>query len=152
MPVVIEHQGLEPLRRRFRRFPRIYDREVKHTLHAANATLWENVPPYPPKPEGSTYDRQGILGKSLGVDMGGTEQGKPQIYEVKKHGARGHMAEFGTRLDYAPHVIGESEQASHMGHWWTIKDIAESSKSKIIRLFKDMAEDLADFLEGKGLL
>ena len=75
----------------------------------------------------------------------------PDIYQVT-HGSGYDNAEFGTRVGYAPYVIGESEQSVRMGYWWTLKDVARKAKPKIIRLFKVMVERLANFLDGKGML
>jgi len=152
MPVSIEVIGLKKLQQRFRRFPDKYNQAVKLTLKASLLKIWENVPPYPPKPPESTYDRQGILGKSLGSGMaGGRSQGNPEIFKIVEQGGNIDFAEFGTRLDYAPHVIGEN-QAGQNSHWWTMKALAKKSKPDIIKLFKTMAKNLARYLDGKGLL
>lgn len=153
MPAEVRITGLKELRRRFRRFPKVYRREVKATLNAGLGVLWENVPPYPPQPQGSTYKRTGTLGRSLGSDMGGGKtQGQPDIFEVRKQGPNMDVGKFGTRTEYAPYVIGDKQQAQQNAHWWTISTIADNAKGKILRLFKDMARDLARFLEGRGLL
>lgn len=155
MPAEVRIEGLEPLRRRFRRFPKVYRREIKATLNASLGVLWEKVPPYPPQPQGSTYERKGAegLGGSLGADMGGgkTEQG-PDIFQVKRQGPNMDVGEFGTRMEYAPYVIGDNRQVSQNEHWWTMSTIADNAKDKILRLFKKSARNLAKFLEGRGLL
>ena len=152
MPITIEVIGLKELRRRMRQFPQKYNQAVKTTLSWSLHKLWSNVPPYPPKPTGSTYDRKGILGKSLGSSEGGGKaQGEPDIFVMYEHGGNVDNAEFGTRLNYAPFVLGE-RQASHMGHWWTMKKLAKKTKPDIIKAFKKMALKLAQFLEGKGML
>ena len=152
MPITIEVIGLKELRRRMQKFPHVYNQRIKTTMSWSLHKLWSNVPAYPPKPEGSTYDRQGILGKSLGSGMGGGKaQGTPEIFDMFEQGGKIDGAEFGTRLEYAPFVIGE-RQAGHMGHWWTMKWIAKKTKPQIIKAFKKMAAGLARFLEGKGML
>ena len=56
-------------------------------------------------------------------------------------------ASFGTRLDYAPYVIGDEEQAKvHRGRWWTISKVAERATGKITKVFTLMAQNLAAFL------
>lgn len=152
MPITIEVIGLKELQRRMRQFPQEYNKAVKKTLSWSLHKLWSNVPAYPPEPEGSTYDRQGILGKSLGSgEGGGRVQGEPEIFQMFEQGGNIDGAEFGTRLGYAPYVIGE-RQAGHMGHWWTMKRLAKKTKPQIIKAFKVMAKTLARFLEGKGML
>lgn len=152
MPITIEVIGLKALRRRMRQFPDKYNQAVKKTLNWSLHKLWSNVPPYPPKPTGSTYDRTGTLGRTLGSgESGGKAQGEPDIFTVFEHGGNVDGAEFGTRLEYAPFVLGE-RQAGHMGHWWTMKKLARKTKPDIIKAFKKMAKTLARFLEGKGML
>jgi hypothetical protein len=70
--------------------------------------------------------------------------------ETKKLGG-GYEGQFGTRVEYAPFVIGDDTQAGHMGHWWKISKVAELSKDKITRIFQTMADKLAKWLDGKGL-
>lgn len=150
MPITIEVIGLKALRRRLGQFPNVYNQHIKKTLSWSLHKLWENVPAYP-KYE-SPYDRTGTLGRSLGSgETGGKVQGAPEIFVMLEQGGNIDGAEFGTRLDYAPHVIGE-QQARHMGHWWDMKGIAKKSKPDILKAFKNMAKSLARFLEGKGLL
>ena len=152
MPITIEVIGLKELRRRMRQFPQEYNKAVKKTLNWSLHKLWSNVPPYPAKPEGSIYDRTGTLGRTLGSgEAGGKAQGEPDIFEVFEQGGNIDGAEFGTRLGYAPFVLGE-RQAGHMGHWWTMKGLAKKTKPAIINAFKLMAKTLAKFLEGKGML
>jgi len=153
MPIKMQVTGLDELQARFSKFPQAYNRNVKLTLRAALLTLWENVPSYPSPPPGSTYERTGTLGRSLGGgEQGGKGFGEPDIYEIAKQGERFMHGDFGTRLKYAPFVIGDYEQAERMSYWWTIKDIAIDSKDKIVRLFQQMVRDLARFLDGKGML
>lgn len=152
MPIKIEVVGLKALKRRMRQFPQQYNKAVEITLRASLLKIWENVFPYPKKPAGSTYDRQGILGKSLGSGFaGGKTQGEPDVFQVFEQGGNIDGAEFGTRLDYAPFVLGE-KQAQHMSHWWTFRRLARKSRPEIIRLFKVMAKKLVQFLEGKKVL
>jgi len=62
-------------------------------------------------------------------------------------------AKFGSRLGYAPDVIGENQDPFFSGRgWWTIVEIAHRSRKKIERLFKIMAEEMARFLDGRGAL
>ncbi|RPJ37170.1 MAG: hypothetical protein EHM35_06890 [Planctomycetaceae bacterium] len=65
------------------------------------------------------------------------------------------VGSYGTRLDYAPYVIGDpdSEQAwMHQDIWWTLSDtIFEKAKAGVERLFRVMAEEMARWLDGKGL-
>ena len=151
MPIVVE--GLDELLSRLQAYPREVNRAIRTTMEAALLTLWENVPPYPPPPAGSTYRRTGTLGRTLGSgEGGGSSGGRPDIYEIKQ-GSNFTEASFGTRLGYAPYVIGDpqGEQASHMRHWWTLPvTVVNRSIAKIGREFGIMADKLAKFLAGKG--
>ena len=150
MSETIEIKGLDELIRRMKAYPgKLRDLTEEH-MRAAMTTLWENVPPYPPPPDGSTYTRQGTLGRTLGSsEAGGKGGGQPSIYEVRPLGG-GYEGRFGTNLSYAPYVIGDESQARHMSHWWTMKNIAAKSAEKIQGQFRQLADKLAAFLEGKG--
>jgi hypothetical protein len=148
---IIEIRGLDELMQRMRQFPQKLNASIKTTMQAALLTLWENVPPYPPPPDDSTYVRTGTLGRTLGsAEGGGKGSGQPDVYEVRELGAAWE-GRFGTNLEYAPYVIGDDTQAKHMGHWWKISVIKERAEEKINRLFEILGEKLAEFLEGKGL-
>jgi hypothetical protein len=149
--IVVE--GLDPLIERFKEHPRKLYGEIRTTMNAALLVLWESVPGYPPPPEGSDYRRTGTLGRTLGSgEAGGNLGGTPDIYELKNSGVL-FEGSFGTRLKYAPYVIGDrnDEQAGHMRHWWTIpQTVVEKAAPKIERLFVVMNEALAKWLVRKG--
>ena len=146
----IEIRGLDELIRRMQQFPERLEASMRETMQAALLTLWENVPPYPAPPAGSSYDRTGTLGRTLGSsEGGGTGGGQPDVYEVREMGS-GFEGQFGTNLDYAPYVIGDDMQSRHMGHWWKISVIKDRAQAKIEGLFSTMGEKIAEFLEGKG--
>ena len=141
--ITIKVEGLEPLRQRFGQYPQKFNQVIDKTLEASLLTIHENVPPYPVYP--SSYRRTGTLGRSIGV--GNT---RPDIYE-KKVGSGMFEATFGSRLNYAPFVIGETTQAKHMGHWWTLDGtVYRKAAPKIERLFKIAVDRLAAWLDGKG--
>lgn len=149
MPTVIEVEGLDPLINRMEKYPAELHRGQQITTDAALIVLWENVPPYPKQPgSGSEYQRTGTLGRTLGSGETGGTVGDPDIFTVKPLGTRGYEGKFGTRLSYAPYVIGDLTQARHMGYWWQMKDIAARSAAKIGRLFNELGEKMARFLEG----
>lgn len=149
MTQLIETKGLDELIDRMKRYPAELHKALSLTMSSALIALWESVPPYPPPPEDSTYKRTGTLGKSLGADVGGGSLGEPDIFTVKPLGD-GYVGTFGSNLDYAPQVIGDTTQSPRMSHWWTIKVISERAAEKIGRLFNALGEKLAQFLEGKG--
>lgn len=148
--IKIEISGVAELRKRFGAFKPTFDRELKNTVQASLLTFWENTPPYPPPPKDSTYIRTGYLGRSLGSDIkGGKSGGHPDIYEVRQNGGY-FEGTFGTRNKYAPYVIDDKKQAwMHRGRWWVIGDIAKRSAKKIDTLFRDFAQDMAEWLDGK---
>jgi len=141
-------EGLDELERRFSKWPVKFRQALRTTVGASLLIFWENVPGYPQQSPETDYRRTGTLGRTLGSSMtGGKAGGKPDIYGIQE--SSGYMAgEFGTRLNYAPYVIGETQQARmHRGRWWTIRTIAERSVSKITRAFVVMTEELAAWLD-----
>lgn len=148
----IEVKGLTELIDRMKAFPLELARVGALAMSASLNVLWENVPPYPPPPDGSRYVRTGTLGKSLGSSpSGGASGGSPSIYKVQKLGDGGFEGTFGTNLSYAEHVISDTNQAAvHAGRWWTIKTIAEKAAAKIESVWQAVAVKLAAFLEKKG--
>lgn len=152
MAVKIVIEGLDELSARFAQFPDAFQRVMHKTMEASLLHLWGSVPEYPEPPGTSTYTRTGTLGRTLGSSEGGGRSGgKPDIYEVKQ-GPGYTEGEFGTNLSYAPYVIGDNEQAwMHRGRWWTIATVAERAKDGIERLFQAAAEEMARWLDGRGL-
>jgi hypothetical protein len=143
MPIIIE--GLDELRDRMAQFPGKFQRVIAKTLEASLLKLWENVPPYPPAPASSEYVRTGTLGRTLGA--GGQ---RPDIYEVKQEGGF-QVASFGTKLGYAPYVIGDNEQAwMHQNRWFVLGDVLNKSVGAIEGLFNAAADEMAKWLDGKG--
>ena len=146
----IEIKGLDELIARMKAYPGKLKSYMDVTMQAAMLTLWENVPPYPEQSSDTDYIRAGTLGRTLGSSEGGGKaMGQPDIYEVHSLGS-GYEGRFGTNLEYAPYVIGDTTQAWMHYRWWRMKDIAERARAKIEGQFRTMAEKLAAFLDGKG--
>ena len=140
--ITIEIIGLDALQKKFAQFPRQYEIAIGETMKAGLDTLTASVPPYPVANPDSKYIRTVMLGRSLGM-----ERLRPDIYEMQI-GAQFSQGTWGTRLEYAPYVIGEREQAEqHRGRWYTILTIADNARPKIKRLFDRMAEKLAKWLD-----
>jgi hypothetical protein len=148
MTTIIEQHGLDQLIRRMQAYPEKLKSVIFVTMDATLLTLWESVPPYPPKPSNSSYTRTGTLGRSLGSGEGGGQgSGTPSIFESKELGGFGYQGRFGTNLNYAEYVIGDDTQASQNSHWWVMKTVASRAKEKIDRLWKNLASQMAEFLE-----
>jgi hypothetical protein len=169
--VIVFVRGLDEVIARMRSFPVQMRAVANRTLMAVLLFIWSKVPGYPPQPKVSgdkvsfktrageyvewgetAYRRTGTLGRTLGVGEGGGQLGQPQIYDVRNDGGY-QSAHFGTRLDYAPYVIGDyaEEQAGHMRHWWTIpQDLLHAAYDGIVNLFTVMTEELAAWIERKG--
>lgn len=151
MPIGLEVEGLEELRLRFQGFPSAYYKAMSKTMVASLLVLWENVPSYPPAIPGGWYVRTGLLGRSLGSGMEGGKHGPPDILEVK-YGSRFSEGTFGSRVYYAPDVIGENQDPFFAGRgWWNIMTIVNKAKGKIETLWKAMADELAKYLDGRSL-
>ena len=143
--ISIEIEGIDEIRQRFRKYPRKFDAALGKTLDATLLTIHQEVPPYPNYQ--SPYKRTGTLGRTLGSGFMGGNIGKPDIYE-KAIGPQMFEASFGTRLNYAPFVVGETTQAGHMSHWWTLDGtVYRKVKPKIEKLFKLMVSELARWLD-----
>ena len=151
MATTIVIEGLEELQARFEEFPDKLHGLMSKALEESLYALWASVPGYPEEPEGSTYERTGQTGRSLGSGESGGQEGEPDIYEV--HGYE--SAEFGTSLDYAQYPIGDESghQAwMHQGRWWTlVGTVVEAAQDKIQEIFERMADAAAAWLDGRGL-
>jgi hypothetical protein len=149
--LVIEINGLDPIINKLGKWGSHVRQAMDRTALAALHVVWESVPPYPEQSPDSTYRRTGTLGRSLGVGMGGAQQGQADIFEVKS-GPGFVSASFGTRLEYARYVIGDagSEQAwMHRGWWWTLPQAVWSrAKPKVIQLFHNTAEEIIRWFKG----
>ena len=152
MSQVAEIKGLTELVERMRRYPVELVKTMAVGVSASLNIFWENVPPYPRQNPDSAYRRTGTLGRSLGSDESGGATGQPSIYKVRQLGQGGsYEGTFGTSLDYAPYVIGDTLQADvHKGKWWQMRNVVEKSQAKIAELWNNVAEKMIKFLEGKG--
>lgn len=143
MTTEIKVEGVKEIQARLTQYPGKFGEVLHETLQTSMTVLDESKPEYPPKPTGSTYVRTGTLGRTLG--SGNSYNG---IRTVKPGQGRLMSAEWGSRLKYAPYVIGEKEQAwMHKGRWWTVATVASRAKPKIEALFRQMTEVLAKWLD-----
>lgn len=148
---LVEIRGMQEIQDKMAAFPEKLNAVNQSGMQASLLVLQENAPPYPPPPQDSTYRRTGSLGRTLGSSMSGGKSGTPDIFVTKKLG-NGIEGRFGTNLNYAPYVIGDDTQAAvHAGRWWTMKDIAEKSQEKILKIWDGIADKLAAWLDGKGV-
>jgi hypothetical protein len=150
----LEVRGLEELQKQFTAYPLAYNKVMAVATATGLLVLLENVPPYPPKPEGSRYDRKGTLGRSLGAGelTGGRMGGTPDIFKVRRIGI-GHEGKMGSNLKYAADVIGSrgQQKAPFTAYWWRLEQVIGPSFGKILRIYQKAADKLAAFLEGKNV-
>lgn len=150
----IEVEGLEETIQLMVSYPRKLNQAMKRAMEAALLVVWGHIPSYPPPPTGSKYVRTGQLGRSLGSDFGGGRGGgTPDVYEVKTLGSGEYVGRFGTNLEYAPLVIGDSttEQSDKMRHWWTLpQTVVGLSKDGVRKVFLVLKEEMVRFLEKKA--
>jgi len=143
MTVQLQIEGVDELRKRMSQYPSKFNQVLDKTIDTSLLTIQQEIPPYPVYQ--SKYRRTGTLGRTVGL-----RGGRPDIYE-KEIGPNMFSAEYGSRLKYAPYVIGETTQAKHMKHWWTLDGtVLKRAAPKIQRLFKIMADKLAAWLDGKA--
>ena len=140
------------LLQRMAKYPQQLDDVMMKAGKASLLVIQENVPPYPPQPPNSHYRRTGTLGRSLGVGQTGGAVGMPDIFTVKKVGSHAYEGEFGSRLSYAPDVVGEGSQKpifKAIG-WFTTKTIAQRAAGKVVEVYEIAARKMAEFLEGRA--
>ena len=145
--IEIQIKGLDEVLGKLAQWPEKVNGVMQTLMQASLMALWEHEPGYPPKPDGSTYDRTGTLGRTLGIEEGGGHAGQPDIFEVKPSGGfvEGH---FGTRLGYAIYVIGQRQAWMHRGRWWTILDIATSAADEIRSLWQRGKDEIVAWFNG----
>jgi len=147
----IEYTTIPPdLKERLIDFPVEYGKAMRVTMKAAMLTVHESTPAYPPERPGQTYIRTGTLGRSLGVAQGGGVSGKPEIYIRKRIGRGNYEGHGGTLLGYAEYVIGERQAWMHVGRWWTVVTWGNLAAVKVLKLYRQTMQQLADFIEGKS--
>lgn len=151
MSQVAEIKGLDELIARMEAYPMELVKTVSVGMSASLNIFWENVPSYPAARPESKYRRTGTLGRTLGSDQSGGATGEPSIYRIRQLGGGNFEGVFGTSLDYAPYVIGDTEQAEvHAGTWYQMQDVATKAQPKVETLWNNIGEKLAVFLEGKN--
>lgn len=147
----IEVHGLDEIRQRMEMYPVKYTEEVARAVATSMLVLQENIPPYPPQPSDSTYERTGTLGRSIGITQQGGRVGQPSIFKIRRVGGMDFEGRFGTNLKYAPRVIGDrSQQSSFFSqYWWRLEQVIGPSYRKINEIFGKLTANLAKFLAGK---
>ncbi len=130
------------LPQRMKHYPQKLQQEMERTMKESLIHVQGSVPPYPPARPTSRYIRTGTLGRSIGLG------GRAAIYEVRRVGA-GYEAQLGTRLHYAPPVIGAQSQTGFFKGrgWWNMKTVAERAKPGVERLFEAMSRRLVAWLD-----
>ena len=147
---VTEIRGLDALIAKMKYFPQKFKQLQGLGMKASLNILWENVPPYPPQPADSTYQRTGTLGRTLGSsESGGKSGGRPSIFTVKGLGTSNVEGRFGTNLDYAEHVIGD-QQARQNAHWWKLSSVLQKSEAKIKGVWEGIMKQMAKFLDSRS--
>jgi hypothetical protein len=114
--------------------------ELNKITKKAILYLHSRVPPYPPKPEGSTYRRTFLLGKSV-VAWQGDAPGAISRVEGLGREVRGI---FGTAVVYAPMVIDANAQkpVHTKHHWYTLQAVVEKAKTGLIEIYQSWINEL----------
>lgn len=127
--LVLEVRGLDELIRRFGNRRNVQE-PIAKALDKSVKLIQRGVTTYPPKPPYSLYRRRGTLGRSFTT-------------RVDRSRLEGRV---GTRLAYAPYVIGDGTQAAWMRHWKTIGDAATEVLPRIEGFFVKAADEIAQKL------
>ena len=131
----INVEGFDQAVNKLKTMPDKLDGVMKKSMDASLMVLWENVPPYPARPETSAYVRTGTLGRTIGSSPAGGKGATPTVYSVTGTGMN-IQGTFGTNLSYAKHVIDPDRQAyMHKGRWWTMRTIRDKAINKINKLW-----------------
>jgi hypothetical protein len=103
---------------------------LRRPMTQSLALLQAEMADYPPPPSGSTYRRTGTLGRSWTSQITGS--GKDMKGEV------------GNNVSYGPYVQDAERQARRMKHWQTDEQVARDNERRIISLFDEYLQGLAD--------
>jgi hypothetical protein len=127
--IILEVRGLDEVIRRFGNRRNVTE-PIAKALDKTVKLIQRGVTTYPPRPPESTYRRTGTLGRSFTtrVDRGRLE------------------GRAGTRLAYAPYVIGDGTQAAWMRHWKTIGKVGEEALPRIEGFFVVAVDEIAQGL------
>lgn len=117
--IIVEVKGLEKLNAALRQFPDIAHGEIERAMEATVQHLAGIASEYPPKPPQSEYRRTVTLGRSITGRM-----------EVRPEEVLGFV---GTKVQYAPFVIGPRQRDFHKRTGW--------------RKLEDVVTDNLDFVE-----
>ena len=140
MPIEIKITGLDKIYLLFADMPNKLRKFMRTGMEQSLLVLHENVPPYPPAPETSSYIRTGMLGKSLGSGIAGGKVSTPTVYSIRSNDAQ-TVGQFGTQLSYARYVIDPDRQAyMHRGRWWTMNTIKEKSEKKVMQVWERLVK------------
>lgn len=145
MQTQMEIKGLEELQAKLAMYPVYHAKMVSEAVGTALLVLHEGVPPYPPKPTGSTYRRTHHLDRSLG-----TIGDDHNIYSIRRVGT-GYQGRFGTNLKYAQYVIGPRgvQRPPFTAYWWRLESVAGKQYSKVLRVFQALADKITAFLSSR---
>lgn len=125
MPTINREAVMTELRRFLEKMPTLMLKAAKRAMGPAVDSIWENIPEYPLKPEGSTYRRTGILGAGYTESVQSTDN--------TVTGALGPTA------PYAPWVVGpdypgqdlggglQYQAKVHKGRWYQLQDVFDSN-------------------------
>jgi len=124
---IIRIEGLDRLVRQLDKSPVLVRKLVGDAMEKSAHLIHLHTMTYPPPPPSSTYVRTGTLKKSWTSKVN-----------------RGRFeAQVGTRLNYAPYVLGDDDQAAvHRGRWKTVGQVADKVRPDIDKFFEDAGEEL----------
>lgn len=131
--IEVSVKGIEELRQRFgyipARLPIAMGKAMGESVDLIHERISGYTQNYPPKPEGSTYERTFELAMSF--DKGWTGLANKIIGWVTSN------------IPYAPLVMGEGRQAAiHEERWYTEQDVANETTPEVEDLFVKATKEL----------
>jgi hypothetical protein len=154
----LEIRGLAELQAAFTRLGRDLETELAPALEDALHYLWQELPPYPAKPQPGEASRHWTP-KQRAWFFAALRAGEVQTpYKRRLAGGLGGSLStevrsqagqltglMGPSMPYAPYVIGLDQQASlHAGRWWTLEEEVEKNlPGAVARLEQAVAQMIA---------
>lgn len=128
----------DKLQKMARQYPELSQKAMRDSL----LYLQAHTPGYPPAPPNSSYRRTGTLGRSVTSLAANNPDALTRVEPLGGGNIRGL---WGTRVVYAPQVIGRGQQRPAFARrWWTLEDVAEKNRPGVINIWVNFLRGLVN--------